>query len=504
MKTKIILAALSVLAVSSCSFLEENPESFVSSSNYYKTEAQCQSAVNSIYTQLRPLFNAAYWTVVEATTDIIYMPSDSDVNAVMDISPASCTVAATFWTAAYKMVMYANAAIAGIGSSPLDEEVRNPLIAEAKIMRAFWYYQLTCLFGDVPFYTEDVSDADVMKRVARLPRMSAVETRAFLIDDLQESIAFLPKKKASEIESGRAGWAMGQMLIAKMALWNAYLDEERDWFSVAVASGEELKNVYGNLSQYALEDLYFREKNTPEDIFEIQHTYNSGGLIYVSNLAMNCMPSGGGASGKFAGIEISELGKEAKVGTCSRPTLYFCQELQTEDGGDLRAAVNMAWTYGGKRFNGVEERPWQGPKFWCPLMKETLDYNNYPVLRYADAVLMLAEAYAGKKDEAGFLENLNAVKVRAGIAPYSFSDWDDAVEELRAERARELYGEFQRKFDLVRWGVWYDRVMEKNDWPQLKSNLKPCHRYLPIPDQQVTYSGGALDNKEYENSYTSE
>ena len=71
-------------------------------------------------------------------------------------------------------------------------------------------------------------------------------------------------------------------------------------------------------------------------------------------------------------------------------------------------------------------------------------------------------------------------------------------EEIRTERARELFGEFQRKFDLVRWGIFYETVMEKNDYASLKKNLKPCHRYYPIPDTEVAKSKYVLDNKEYE------
>ena len=62
----------------------------------------------------------------------------------------------------------------------------------------------------------------------------------------------------------------------------------------------------------------------------------------------------------------------------------------------------------------------------------------------------------------------------------------------------ELLGEFQRKFDLVRWGVWYKRTYEYSDYDALKNNLRPCHEYYPIPDTEVALSEGALDNKAYE------
>lgn len=503
-----ILAASATLAFAACSFLDEKPDSFVSRENYFQSEIQCVSVVNSIYSQIRTVFSGQNWIFTEGTSDIIYVPSSSDVNAIMDISPAHCNYATTLWNSAYKSIMYANEAIQGISTSPISDQQKAPLIAEAKVMRAFWYYQLTCNFGDVPFYTDYVKDSDEMNRIARMGRMSAIQTRSYLIDELREILsvdggtAALPALRTSDIETGRGGWALGQMLIAKMAMWNAAKDDPSnaiDWYATALEALRSLETVYGDLKDYPLSDLYFRVKNTPEVIYEVQHVYNTAGLSYVSNLATNCMPSKTGAndSNIFDGVQIPEMGTDTKVGTCSRPTLYFCQALQPNTGLDQRAKINMAWDYNGTAFKSTSVKPWMGPKFWCPYMHQDLDYNNYPLFRYADAVLMMAECCCALHDEGGFLKYINMVKTRAGLPEYKFSKWEKALSEIQDERARELFGEFQRKFDLVRWGIWYERVQEYTDWEILRHTVKPCHEYLPIPEKQVIYSGGALDNKEY-------
>ena len=503
------------MAVSSCDFLGENPESFASRGDFFKTEQQCVSAVNSVYNGIKNVYNYQFFTHVEGTTDLICAPSAiSSDDAVMNISPSNCNVSKNVWSKGYKGVMYCNFAIAGIEESPIDKQTKMELLSEAKTMRAYWYYLLTSTFGNVPFYTEDVSSDAVMNKIAKYGRMSAYEARKTLVEDLQSCFPYdaegqysgaLPQIKTSEMapeDVGRAGWAMGMTLIGKLALWNAYDKDHPEsaqfWFQTAKDALEKVEAVYGDLSQYTLEDLKFKYKNTAERIFEIQHTYVSGQLSYYSNLAPSCLPSYNKDTNKFDGVEIPELGTEFKSNIVSKPTKYFYQEVQPKGGDDLRIDLNMGIRYNGKEFTNGKTTPWMGPKFWCPNMYQDRDDNNYPIFRYADVVLMIAECCCGLADEEGFETRINSVRSRAGLAPYTFNgDWTIAFNELCNERARELFGEFQRKFDLVRWGIWYDTVLSCTDFAQLKQNIKPCHRFLPIHDTQVAYSGYNLDNDEY-------
>ena len=507
------------MALSSCDFLDENPESFVERGDFFKTEPQCLAAVNSTYNGLKNVFNYQYFTHLEGTTDIICAPGAiSSDDAVMNITPANCNVSKNVWSNAYKGVRYCNYAIAGIEESPVEEQVRLKLLAEARTMRAFWYYILTSTFGDVPFYTEDVATEEIMNKIAKYGRMSAYETRKAMIEDLQSCYTYengeytgpLEDIKTYEVyenskgaQTGRVGWAVGMTLIGKMALWNAYdknhPDQAEYWFQTAKDALLKVAKAYGPLDQYSLEDLKFKYKNTPERIFEIQHTYVSGQLSYISNVAASCMPSYNSDTKKFDGVSIPELGTDFKSNITNRPTKYYYNEIMPKGGSDLRIDINMGIRYNGQQFTNGKNTPWMGPKFWCPDMYQDRDSNNYPIFRYADVILMLAECCYGLQDETGFVDYINQVKGRAGLGDgYVFSgDWDSAHAELRKERACELFGEFQRKFDLVRWGIWYESVVANTDLPELAANVKPCHRYLPINDTQVAYSGNNLDNNEY-------
>jgi hypothetical protein len=179
--------------------------------------------------------------------------------------------------------------------------------------------------------------------------------------------------------------------------------------------------------------------------------------------------------------------------------------------GDDRTNVDPEWKF----FSGTSNkngRPYLGNKFWCFGMQYTLDSNSYKFFRYGEVLLRLAEAWLQKGDHDKACAYLNEVRRRAALDPVSPSlDADELLAEIQDECARELFGEFQRKHDLVRWGLWYDYVVKYNAAPKntavpeeggenntrLMTNIRPCHEYYPIPDEQITYSNGALDNDEY-------
>ena len=163
---------------------------------------------------------------------------------------------------------------------------------------------------------------------------------------------------------------------------------------------------------------------------------------------------------------------------------------------DIRREVNMCSGWDGVKF--PSSRVWMGPKFWSPGTYKYYDNMNYKVFRYADAVLLLAEAWCEKGDFAKSIEYLNHVRKRAQLEDYSFITQVKLRGEIRDERGRELFGEFGRKFDLVRWGIWYEQVSAYNLYSNVQANILPCHEYYPIPDVQCARSGRVLSNPEYE------
>lgn len=568
-----ILCGLSILF--GCS-LKEEVLSNSTRDTYYKNEIQVRTGLVGCYTQARNIYaNVGFWQMTECTTDLISLSNSTQYDANCDVSPSRPGVASTVWSNGYTGVMRCNELIDVLNeSTDFTEEQKLPWIAEAMIMRAFYYYVLTSTFGDVPFYTEAVTEEN-RANIARLPRMSAKATRDSLANELIEFL--MPESYYNERigRGGRqilplertyqnpvkayAGAAVGLMIAGKMCMWNERYEDAIDVFS-------QLEEIYGNYRggmrplefgvDYPLSDVRWREKNVKESILELGNHVEEFGLAIKGGLASYCMPtrtiaslvdadeSTSDVSDIYNGIVIPELGAYAKTNSSALPTSYFYTKLLRYSSTDLRngeysngedtprnGCGNLAWRWAGTGYvkSGIVEpgegvywfnkpsssnpsaskdkpygnnQPWLGDKFWCFGMYNSQDSNNYKIFRYAGVLLNLAEAYlVGRNNMSTACEYLNVIRTRARIdalTPDSVKNSPEALmEEIRMECARELFGEFQRKFDLVRWGIWYERAYKYNEGKYIKEYILPCHEYWPIPAEQITYSENALDNNSY-------
>lgn len=568
-----IFAAFSLL--SACS-LDEKVISDSTMQTFYKTPGECILGLNSCYTSLRSILNnSAYFTMSECQSDLMYLKNRDQKDATLQISPAMPQFGATIWQYAYAGIMKANSVEAAIKRAPFSDKEKEPLLAEAVVIRSLFYYLLTINFGDVPFYEEEVTGEN-NARIAHLPRMSASDTRNTLIDELDYWLVqkgALDMKRTNQegnLQRYRLGAAVGFMLAGKMCMWEERWTDAIEYFGY-------LEDIYGNgaglpdgaLARYPLSDIPFGNRQTQESILEIANLNVDYGLTLTGTLASMCTPVRQVSTSEgdepedndqeeaenssydtdtdiYQGIGIPELGPYARTRTPVRPTYRFFKYLMPYTSTDKRlsqydvmgkkidgAGGYLAWGWEGyapeddrsavepkfRMFNGLKyyNRPYLGNKFWCFGMRYTQDSNSYKFFRYAGALISLAECWVMKGDTQKACDYLNEVRRRAGLdalSPAAFTE-EQLLEQVRDESARELFGECQRKADLVRWGIWYDYVLKYNAGPVdasdnyihsgenntlMMQNLRPCHRYYPIPDEQITYSGGALDNKEY-NAY---
>lgn len=545
---KTIAIALLIFGAMSCS-LKEKITSYTEGDKYYRSVEQIKTGLNACYSPLKLIYtNMGFWEMCECATDLMYLNIDNQIDAVCDIAPARPGAASLVWQRGYQGVSRTNSMIfytdRAVSEGYINENEAAPLYAEAAVLRSFYWYILTSTFGDVPFYTERVTEENRTK-IVKLPRMSATEIRSFCIEELRKELSAMPARRTYDSGTDyRVGRALGLMLGGRLCLWN------KDWDGALEFFGQ-LETIYGDLSQYPLSDVPFSVKYSRESIWEVPNIYEANGLQIVGTLASWTTPlrAQNIVSDEFAqediisdiyyGIGIPELGSHAMTYTSVRPTPFLCQNLLPYLSDDLRSGEysngaktarggsgNLAWRwlgydpddagrtgekqvmfFGSKNADGTWSRmnqsstPWLGNKFWCPDMRSTRDANNYKIFRYAGAVLGLAEANLMKGDVASSLHYLNMVRSRAGLSDLSLADVggnaDLLMEEIRRECAKELLGEYNRKFDLVRWGIWYERTRQYNTGSLISQNVRPCNRYWPIPADQVGASGGVLTNKEY-------
>lgn len=495
---KKIIIAISIFAglmvTSSCDLTEDSSK-VVNPYDFFTTTVQIRAAVNACYDPLNNIHNFKYLIALEGSTDLASTNGSAQQDARFEISPSSPGAATILWQHSWRGIRYCLSTLAGIGRSTLSDAEKHPYMVEARILLSYYYYVLTSFFGDVPFYEDYVENEDDMQRIAQLGRMSAFETRKTLIEELKLYVPTIPQVRTCDQEYNYCGAAMGWMLIAKMAAWN------KDWDDVIYAC-EHLEAIYGDLSKYPYSDVCFRNKNTPESIFEINHEWVEGGIEYTtaSSLAISALVLPKKAAGEtgtdlFDGVSIPEVGDNAYSYAPLRPSTYLKSYVAPTGTGDIRREYNIATTWHGTKFKTTE---WMGQKFWCFNVYHNYDSNNYKVFRYADALLLLSEAWCEKGNYNRSIEYLNKVRARAELTPYTFVSMVKLRGEIRDERARELFGEFGRKYDLVRWGIWYDQVLAYNTYSLAVENIRPCHEYYPIPDVQCVRSGGVLSNPEYD------
>ena len=400
---KILFLILSVAALVGCT-LDEKVYSSSQPETYYQTVPQIKTGLNGCYIPLKSLYgNGDYFEVCEVATDLIYHNTDSYYDAQCYYTQSLPRMGTTMWNQGYLGVMRCNSMYAAIERSPLSDEEKAPLFAECEILRAFYYYILTINFGDVPYYFEEVTDANNDK-IAQLPRMSAMDLRNILMEKLEYWLIerqALPYIKTYEPSNEyRIGAMVGFMIAGRLAMWN------RDW-DKAIKYYQYIVDVYGcadseggftpeyalvgsdaNNPVYTLKELMFRNRYIPESILELPGYAKDYGLRVTHTLASRCTPSrsstetegGDLGSGEdiemeddtvdlskkddmYNGIRIPELGAEARTTSPYLPTYYMWKTLMPYNSKDRRRSVYDTAKFSAD--NIVEVQDGGGWLAWC-------------------------------------------------------------------------------------------------------------------------------------------
>ena len=364
------------------------------------------------------------------------------------------------WAAHYDGIQRANQAINRLEAFDLDPTLKSRLIGEEKFLRALTYFRLVKTFGGVPLIAgiPDLS-ADPAQLLSRATKE---ETYAFIETDLTEAITSLPEKSEYPIsELGRATKGAAKALLAKVSMYQNKWQVVLTLTNEIIASGE-----YGLTPNY--EDIWKEiSENNIESIFEIQargETPTAGTQGYSVTQGAR----GAGGWGWGFNTPSQNLADSYEAGDTRRDaTIIFRGETLFDGRLVPNTVVNPM--YNQKAYSSAFSDAWETGK-------------NIRILRYADVLLMNAEAALATGGDAA--TPLNQVRNRAGLgdAPVvnQMAIWE--------ERRHELAFEHDRYFDLVRQGR-AGTVLRALGKPFVDGK----HEVFPIPNEQIIKSGGLLE-----------
>lgn len=477
MKLKYNLIAIALLgfSFSSCSdFLEQNPQTDLSENDFYKTADDILSAVNGVYSSLQEGDIYGNWYVFgEIPSDNTRNQLSGSVTTQNEFDQfyidTQNSMIANFWKAAYKVINRTNTVLGRIDGIEINTELANRYKLECKFIRALMYFNLVRVYGDVPLVLKEISISESYD-ILREPKENVYNQ---IIADLKEAQG-LPVSY-STAEDGRATQGAAKALLANVYMTLHKYAEAETILAEIINSGRYslLENTPGSLNIDGYKNVFSPvNHNSKEGIFEIQ--FLKGGYGEGSNYANNFAPENSGtnvvAVGGTGGNNIPEM------------DIYNAYEE-----GDLRRDFSMSLGY----YDNRKNNEWVESRYVCKFMDVPYQNNdasnNYPVIRYADVILMYAEALNQNGKTAEACKYLNMTRRRGfgyqttETSPVDLQTTDKAQFALMVEQERrvELAFENHRWFDLIRTGRAVE-VMKSKGFSLNETNL-----ICPIPQKQI-------------------
>ena len=521
MKNKIYLTLLLlVVGFSSCeNFLEEDPRDIISPTNFFNSESEARAAVTGIYAILKN--NAIYGQVgldawYENGADVVgpnrgwgiiasicsYTMNEGNAGDIQQLMGIAQT-----WKDLYKIVLNTNVILDNVeGNENIPNGPQGEIIGEALFLRSMAYYHLTNLWGDVPYYRENLP----IDEIGTLGRTDVNLIRTEILADLQEAqnlmLDVVPAK-----ENGKASKWVAAMFMAKIHLiqqnWQAARDKSLE---IINNSSYELLADYGEVFNPA------NEYNT-ENIWELDFAKDLTGVLdepfagnaWAGNANWRASiftprirdePKNSDERGALRGI-LTDRG-EAMNGTGLQiPLPDLVNKFPMND---LRRPHNIITNFG-----GIELKFPYMPKLWNLDIATSPRFNhsdNRIVFRLSDVYLMAAEAENEANGPANAYQYIHKVRERAYA---SQAEWelsglskDGFRQAIRDERKWELAGEGHRRMDLIRWGILLE-VVKSTEYRVYDpaSNIQPHHVLLPIPTEEINLNPALLDSDPTNNGY---
>lgn len=442
-----IFLGLAVLNGCKKDYLSLQPTDTQNGINFFKTRAQFVQAVNGAYAPLQGLYNGSFWAMAEMRSDNTsyeYDPNDRSATNKEEIDEFrelnNNDIVESFFNASYVDIGRCNVILGRLPAAKLDAAIADTIAGQAYFLRAFNYFNLVRMFGDEPLVlTEAQSVSDAFKVATKSP---AANIYTQIIADAQAAIAKLPVRYAAGSDKGRVTKGTAETLLAEVYMTQKKFDLAIPLLRAIISSG-----VYSLNADYA-DNFDIKKENGPESIFEIQYIEGPNGL--GSDFVDTFIP--------WDYYDTDITGYEIANGAPNGWNIPTQDLVNAYEEGDKRRDASLT------DFTSDEygiDLPFI-KKYQSIGAVKGITGNNFPVYRYADVYLMLAECL----NEQGFgggdaFKYLNLVRQRAGLEPKSMgndnpdlniSNQDGFRAAIAHERQVELAFENHRWFDLLRTG----------------------------------------------------
>jgi starch-binding outer membrane protein, SusD/RagB family len=468
---KYIYSFTFLLSITSCVSIDEEPDSFITADQFYSNDQEAISAVNAVYNGLNSSTHTLYNRLLQigtemATDDYQAGPRarNAHVRALSGLThDASNDRMLELWRQSYDVINRANIVIDKVtGNSRLTPELATRLANEAKFIRGLLYFNLVRWFGGVPVV---LHQPDLEKTNLNVSKATEDEVYTQIIQDLTDAEALPAPSEYNSKDIGRATSGAAKALLAKVYLTH------QEWDNAASKAKEVIDSNWYELFDDFADVFNVATKNGKEHIFSAQFKgyFNFYGNMLGGTAAPNEVP---GINGDYA----DALNKGAKLyesfaDTDKRKAVTFVTQLESPVNGNLYTFEPHLHKY----FDATTPAaPGESSK-------------NTPILRYADVLLIYAEALTmseGVTNEAYWA--VDEVRVRAGldklseIAPGLAPD--DFREIVYEERRKEFVYEYQRWFDLARRGAEY-YVAKLHASGKTSAALR--HIHFPTPQREL-------------------
>ncbi len=487
---RIFLMSLVALLLMSCTkdFLDRQPLDTINTENYPTTAEELVTVVNGAYQPLQwpKLYNMRMWTTdIMAGNSIVGAGGGSDGIETQDmanfVTNTDNAGVLDLWRGPWPGILMTNIVLDAAPKLDINEDIRNRSMGEAYFLRAHYYFVLARFFGDVPLVTEpQSSDSDLFP-----PRDPVALVYEQIVSDLNAAAELLPTKSAYNSENiGRASKGAAYGMLAKVHLTLGNYQE-------VVQYTTEVENLGYALNESYADNFSIANENSVESLFEVQYASNGGYDFWSNeNQASWASPFMGPRGANFVAGGFG----------WNQPTQEFVEAYEE---GDERKDATVLYE-GGPEFDGkvYESRysltGYNTRKFLVPLSQVSAYDNsplNFPILRYADVLLMKAEAL-NELGQTELAENyLNMVRTRAGLDDIENLSQADFRNAVLHERRMELAFEGQRWFDLIRvnngeYGLNFLRSIGRN-------NASQKHLLFPIPQIELDRNPNLVQNPGY-------